>query len=44
MNILTRDKQVEVIAALCDGFGIRATALITSVNCETVGKLALHVG
>jgi IS1 family transposase len=44
MHILSRDKQIEVIAALCDGLGIRATARITGVNRETVGSLALRVG
>lgn len=44
MNILPRDKQIEVIAALCEGMGIRATARITGVNRKTVGKLALDVG
>ena len=44
MNILPREKQIEVIAALCDGLGIRATARITGVNRETVGTLALRVG
>src|SRR6266849_9299195 len=44
MNILPRDKQIEVIAALTEGLGIRATARITGVNRKTVGKLALDVG
>src|ERR1700676_4658639 len=44
MNNLSRDKQVEIIAALCEGVGIRATARLTGVNRETVGKLALQVG
>ena len=44
MNILPREKQIEIIAALCDGLGIRATARITGVNRETVGTLALRVG
>src|SRR3979490_611010 len=44
MNILSRDKQIEVIAALTEGMGIRATARITGVNRKTVGKLALDVG
>ncbi len=44
MNILPRQKQIEVIAALTEGLGIRATARITGVNRETVGKLALQVG
>jgi IS1 family transposase len=44
MNILPRQKQIEVISALTEGLGIRATARITGVNRETVGKLALQVG
>jgi IS1 family transposase len=44
MNILSRDKQIEVIATLTEGLGIRATARLTGVNRETVGTLALRVG
>ena len=44
MNILPRQKQIEVIAALCEGLGIRSTARLTGVNRETVGKLALQIG
>lgn len=44
MNILSRDKQIEIIAALTEGVGIRATARLVGVNRETVGKLALQVG
>jgi hypothetical protein len=44
MNILSRDKQIEVISALTEGLGIRATARVTGVNRETVGKLALQIG
>jgi IS1 family transposase len=44
VNILSRDKQVEVIAALTEGLGIRATARLTGANRETVGKLALDIG
>src|SRR6202047_5265893 len=44
MNILSRDEQIEVIAALTEGMSIRATARITGVNRETVGALALRVG
>ncbi len=39
MNFLSRDKQIEVISALTEGLGIRATARITGVNRETVGNL-----
>lgn len=44
MNILPHDKQIAVIAALCDGLGVRATARITGVNRGTVADLALRVG
>ena len=39
MNILPRDKQIEVIAALCDGLGVRAVSRITGVNRGTVARL-----
>jgi transposase-like protein len=39
MNILSREKHIEVISALTEGLGIRATARVTGVNRETVGKL-----
>jgi len=32
MNILSREKQNEVIAALCEGVGIRTAARLTGVN------------
>lgn len=44
MNILPREKQIEVIAALCDGLGVRATSRITGVNRGTVAALALKAG
>jgi IS1 family transposase len=44
MNVLPREKQIEVIAALCDGLGIRAASRITGVNRGTVGALALKMG
>jgi IS1 family transposase len=44
VNVLDRNKQIEVIAALCDGLGIRATSRITGVNRGTVAALALKVG
>lgn len=44
MNILPREKQVEVVAALCEGVGVPATARLAGVNRETVGKLGLQVG
>jgi hypothetical protein len=44
MNLLSRDKQIEIIASLTEGVGIRATARLVGVNRETVGKLALQIG
>jgi IS1 family transposase len=44
MNILPREKQIEVIAALCDGLGVRAVSRITGVNRGTVAAMALKVG
>ena len=44
MNVLPREKQIEVIAALCDGLGVRAVSRITGVNRGTVAALALKVG
>jgi IS1 family transposase len=44
MNILSREKQIEVIAALCEGVGIRTASRLTGVNRGTVGTLALRVG
>lgn len=44
MNILPREKQIEVIAALVEGIGIRAASRITGVNRGTVASLALRVG
>lgn len=44
MNVLSREKQIEVVAALCDGLGIRAVSRITGVNRGTVGALALRLG
>ncbi len=41
---LSREKQIEVIAALCDGLGHRAVSRITGVNRGTVASLALRVG
>ena len=44
MNVLSREKQIEVIAALCEGVGIRTASRLTGVNRGTVGTLALRVG
>src|SRR6476660_1648717 len=44
MNVLPREKHIEVIAALCEGVGIRTASRLTGVNRGTVGSLALRVG
>jgi hypothetical protein len=44
MNILSREKQVEAIAALCEGVSIRATERLTGVNRGTILSLGVHVG
>jgi IS1 family transposase len=43
-NVLPREKQIAVIAALCEGVSIRATERLTGVNRETVMKLGARVG
>src|ERR1700674_6096992 len=44
MNILSRDQQIAVIAALTEGIGVRAVARIAGVNRKTVARLALTIG
>jgi len=44
MNILSRNKQIEIVAALCEGVGQRAAARLADVDRKTVARLALHVG
>jgi IS1 family transposase len=44
MNILSRDKQIEIIGALCEGVGQRAVARLTDTDRKTVARLALAVG
>jgi DNA-directed RNA polymerase specialized sigma24 family protein len=44
MNVLSREEQIEVIAALCEGVGIRTAARLTGVNRGAVGSLALRAG
>lgn len=44
MNNLTLEKQIEIIAALCEGVGQRAVARLTDTDRKTVARLALRVG
>jgi IS1 family transposase len=44
MNNLPRHKQIEIIAALCEGVGQRAVTRLTGTDRKTVARLALRVG
>src|SRR3984893_1680816 len=44
MNYLSREKQIEVIAALCEGVGQRAVTRLTGCDRKTVARLGLRVG
>jgi len=44
MNILQRDKQIEVISALCEGVSIRATERLTGIHRDTIMRLGARVG
>jgi IS1 family transposase len=44
MNILPFDRQIAVIAALCEGMSIRSVERLTGVNRGTIGSLGLRVG
>jgi hypothetical protein len=44
MNILPLDKQIEIIAALCEGVGQRAVSRLTDTDRKTVARLAFNVG
>lgn len=44
MNLLDNGKRAEIISALCEGMGIRATARLTNTDRKTVARLALQVG
>lgn len=44
MNVLPLSKQIEIIAALCEGVGQRAVARLTDTDRKTVARLALAIG
>lgn len=44
MNVLSRETQVAIIAALCEGVGQRAVTRLTGADRKTVARLALRVG
>ena len=44
MNNLSREKQIEAIAALTEGVSVRATERLTGVNRGTILSLGVRVG
>jgi IS1 family transposase len=44
VNNLSREKQIEIIAALCEGVGQRAVTRLTGTDRKTVARLAFRVG
>ena len=44
MNILSAEKQVAVISALCEGVSIRATERLTGIHRDTIMRLGARVG
>src|SRR2546423_140639 len=44
MNILSRDKQIDIIAALTEGMSIRAVERLTGVHRDTIMRLGARIG
>jgi IS1 family transposase len=44
LNILSRDKQIDIISALTEGMSIRATERLTGVHRDTIMRLSARVG
>jgi IS1 family transposase len=44
MNILSRDQQIQVIAALTEGMSIRAVERLTGIHRDTIMRLGARVG
>jgi hypothetical protein len=44
MNILSRDKQIKVIAALSEGMSIRSVERLTGIHRDTIMRLGARVG
>jgi hypothetical protein len=43
-NVLSKDKQIQVIAALAEGSSLRALTRMTGIHRSTIAGLALRVG
>src|SRR5438046_142545 len=44
MNVLSRDKQIEILACLTEGMSIRSIERITGVHRDTIMRLGARVG
>jgi IS1 family transposase len=44
MNVLSRDQQIQIIAALTEGMSIRATERLTGVHRDTIMRLGVRMG
>jgi IS1 family transposase len=44
MNILPRDKQIEIVSALTEGMSIRSIERLTEVHRDTIMRLGVRVG
>lgn len=44
MNVLPRDKQIQIIAALVEGLSIRSVERLTGVHRDTIMRLGVKVG
>jgi IS1 family transposase len=44
MNVLPRDKQIEIVAALVEGCSIRSIERLTGVHRDTIMRLGVQVG
>jgi hypothetical protein len=44
MNLLSRDKQIEIIAALSEGMSIRSVERLTGIHRDTIMRLGARVG
>jgi transposase-like protein len=44
MNNLSRDKQIDIIAALSEGMSIRAVERLTGIHRDTIMRLGARVG
>src|SRR6266446_1450364 len=44
MNVLSRDKQIEIIACLTEGMSIRSVERLTGIHRDTIMRLGARVG